>query len=448
VKSILPTRLRREFLIVSAGQFASFAGAVVTVKLLTHVLRPEQYGLLALSLTVVTLSQQVAFSPSLGAAGRFFAAAVQSGQLRSFIKGLAVFCLGATSIVVAILMVAVPIAWQQRVTYGALLLPLSGLTILTALNSVASAIQSAARQRVIAALHDSSGQWLRGIFAWLLISLFSTSAVFALWGQLAASALVLVSQSVFIVRLFRGYRPFVAPLIGNAERLTTASMWRFAWPYSAYGIFYWCGVASERWSLSAFHGLGTVGVYQAAYQLGYTPVALCLAAVQTFVSPIVFERVGDGSDPAKLRQASRLILTLTAWTIAGSILLAVAASLLGPALYKSLTGAAYKDGVGLLPLAVLSAGLFSAGQFMSLNYLTARQSSRLIYPKAVSSALVAIFAWVGAKWAGPLGVFVGSNAANVIYLILIWILSPSRKDVTVNVAQNVPRTEVSCAASS
>ena len=443
MRTYFPARLRREFLIVSIGQLASFVGAVVTVKLLTHVLEPEQYGLLALALTAVTLSQQVAFSPVLGAASRFYSAAAQSGQLRSFIKGLTIFCLGATSIVIVALVAAVPIAWQQRVKYGALLLPLSGLIILTALNSVASAIQSAARQRTIAALHDSSGQWLRGIFAWLLISLFSSTAAFALWGQLAASALVLVSQAVFIVRLFRSGRPFTPAIASSMERLTTRAMWRFAWPYSAYGIFYWCGVASERWSLSAVHGLGTVGIYQAAYQLGYTPVYLCLTAVQAFVNPIVFERVGDGSDSTKLRQASRLILTLTIWTVAGTLFLAVAASSLGPTLYKLLTGAAYKEGVGLLPLAVLSAGLFSAGQFMSLNYLTARQSNRLIYPKAVSSALVTVFAWIGANWAGAFGVFVGSNAANVIYLALIWVLSPTHKAVAV-IPQNVQQLEASC----
>jgi O-antigen/teichoic acid export membrane protein len=427
MKLVAHAKFRREFVLVATGQVASFAGGIVTVKLLTRALAPAQYGLLALSLTAVMLSLQVAFSPSLGAAARFYAVAVQSGQVPSFVRGLATFCLGAISLVVALLAIAIPWVRQHKAAYAPLLLPLSGLIILTALNSVASSVQSAARQRGVVGIHDASGQWLRGILAWISVSLFSTTAAFALWGQLAASAVVLLSQAVLLARLFRKHLslPMLRP--PSADPITTVSMWRFAWPYTVWGGFFWFGVASERWALGAFRGMGSVGIYQAAYQLGYSPLALCVSAVQAFVSPIVFEKVGSGSDAVKLREAHRLILTLTWWTLGGTLLLAAGSILIGPVIYGLLTSAAYAGGVKLVPLALLSAGVFSAGQFMSLDYLNARKSGLLIYPKAISSGLAAVFAWAGAKWAGPLGVFVGSVAANTLYLFLIWLLCPGRK---------------------
>lgn len=408
---------------------ASFAGGILAVKLLTHALAPAQYGLLALSLTAVMLFQQFAFSPSLGAAARFYAVAVQSGQVSSFVRGLVTFSLGAISLVVVFLSISFLWVQHNKAIYAPLLLPLSGLIIVTALNSVASSVQSAARQRRLVAIHDASGQWLRGILAWWSVSLFSATAAFALLGQMVAGTIVLFSQAAFLMKLFRVHVNVLVGRHPSAEPVTTLSMWRFAWPYCVFGGLYWCGTASERWALGAFRGLESVGVYQAAYQLGYSPLALCMGAVQAFVSPIVFERVGGGSDSVKLREAHRLITMLTSWTLGGTLILAVIAILIGPVLYKLLTTPAYAAGVKLVPLALLSAGVFSAAQFMSLDYLTACKSSLLIYPKAISSGLAAVFVWLGAKWAGPQGVFIGSIVANILYLVLIWHLSPTRRGV-------------------
>jgi O-antigen/teichoic acid export membrane protein len=290
-----------------------------------------------------------------------------------------------------------------------------------------SGVQSAARQRGIVALHDASGQWLRGIVAWIAVSLFSATAAFALWGQLAASLAVLSSQSFFLWRLFRSQVSGGTPKAVEAEPICARAMWRFSWPFAVWGSLYWCGAASERWAITTFCGLSAVGIYQAAYQLGFSPILFGAGAIQAFASPIVFEKVGDASNRERLLKAHRLIAAMTKWTVVATLGLVSVCWVIGPFLYRHLTSASYAGGVRLLPLAILSAGLFSAGQFLSLDYLSARQSGRLIVPKATSSALAVALVWVGAKEAGPIGVLVASASANLAYLILSWVLCPGRK---------------------
>jgi O-antigen/teichoic acid export membrane protein len=261
---------------------------------------------------------------------------------------------------------------------------------------------------------------------------------------MVAGAVVLLSQAAFLMKLVRAHLTVLVDRVPTAEAITTRSMWRFAWPYCVFGGLYWCGTASERWALGAFRGLESVGVYQAAYQLGYSPLALCMSAVLAFASPIVFEKVGGRGNSAKLREAHRMITMLTSWTLGCTVFLAAVSILIGPVLYKLLTSAAYFAGLKLVPLALLSAGLFSAAQFMSLDYLNACKSSLLIYPKAISSALAAVFVWLGAKWAGPQGVFIGSIVANIIHLVLIWSLSPTRRGIRAQNESN--QTEVALAA--
>ena len=55
IRALIAKPLHQEAFFVFSGQFASAAGTLVGVKLLTSYLQPETYGLIALGMSIVNL---------------------------------------------------------------------------------------------------------------------------------------------------------------------------------------------------------------------------------------------------------------------------------------------------------------------------------------------------------------------------------------------------------
>jgi O-antigen/teichoic acid export membrane protein len=422
----IKVRITRELLLVGLGQLVAFIGSILSVKFLTQTLPPEEYGRLALYLTATTLFQQVVFAPAAGAASRFYSSAMRADAAAEYLKAIRLLYLAAL-LVLALISVGLLIVGRSEfsllsVTALALLVTFSGL------NSVAASIQSAARQRGVAAFHEGASQWLRGGLGWLAIVLSgAANAVTALWGQAAASLFVLVSQGIFLVKLFSEKSPEPGRSPDGSIIVNVKQMVEFAWPYVIWGSLHWFSIASERWALGILEGVQAVGLYQVAYQIGFAPLSLSMSALQAFIAPILFERVGGGNDAIALAAAYRTLLRLAALAIGSAAFLMVTMRLSSSLIYRYLIERSYTGQDSMLPLAVLAAGLFSAGQFISLDYLTSRRSDLLIYPKCLSSGCGAIFAWCGASLDGPEGVLVASVCTNSLYLFLVWLRSPSRR---------------------
>lgn len=419
-------RLGREFFWVMLGQGVAALGAIVGVRLLTHALEPARYGELALGATVAMLSQQTILGPLCGAFLRFFAPAQELNQLRSYLAGVQRLLLRATGLMAGV-MGAVSLGlwatghaeWLSLVVASFLFALLSGYS------SILDSMQNAARQRVIVAWHDGLAPWLRYLAAILLISLFGGLSNVAMWGYALASGVVLGSQLLFFRR--RIMRLSASQLMihsGEVESWTT-QMWQYAWPISTWGMFTWAQIASDRWTLQAFSTSNSVGLYAVLYQLGYYPITLLSGLMMQLITPVIFSRAGDGTDPRRLRrtrQANR-------WLIAGSVALTGGVSALAflyhIPLFNLLVAPEYRAVSSLLPIIVLSGGLFASGQIASLTLMTDIRSRELIAPKIVTALLGALLNGIGAYAFGLRGVVLASFLFSSVYFA--WMLLITRK---------------------
>jgi len=421
------TRLGLEAFWIAVGQAVTVLGGLVGVRLLTNVLAPMAYGQLALGMTLATLVQQVALGPLGGAFLRFFSPAEKDGQLASYWQAIQVLLKQVTFILIGIIALVALGMWLVGYTnWLGLILAAFTFALISGYNSSMDRVQNAARQRVIVAWHQALGQWLRFLIAVLLVGLLGAFSTVAMLGYALASVIVLCSQYVFFRRKILARIPARAKVNQSDVKDWTRQMWNYAWPFMTWGVFTWVQIASDRWALELFGTTSDVGLYAVLYQLGYYPLMLLSNFMVTFISPILFSQAGDGSNPIGLSRAHRL----NGLVVLCSVMLTVVGTALGFLLHKQvfslLVAPQYRVVSALLPIMLMSGGLFASGQAASLLLLTELNSQGLIAPKIATAVLGILLNICGAYWFGLRGVVYASVLFSLMYFLWVILLARRR----------------------
>lgn len=401
---------------VVLGQAVAALGGLVGVRVLTEVLPPDRYGELALGITLATLGQLVAWSPISSAVLRYFAPAQESLQLTAYllaVRRLLVQATVALLVLGAIIVVALLALGAAR--WVGLALAALLFTLLSGYESALDSMQLAGRQRRIVAFHQGAATWLRFLLAAVLISLSVPSSAIAMVGFCVGVLLILASQLFFFRRGILPFREAHPPASVGDSSVLARRMTQYAWPVAAWGVFSWTQAVSDRWILQAFTTTALVGVYSVVNQVGYYPMTLFSAVTLQFVSPVLFARAGDGSNPQRLEDASQLVRSVVAITLAVTVIATLISSLSHRAIFSLLVGLEYRAVSHLLPWMVCAGGLFAAGQAASQVMLVAGTTKRLIAPKgAIAMVTLGLYA-TGAHFRGLDGVVYANAAFGLLY---------------------------------
>jgi len=240
-------------------------------------------------------------------------------------------------------------------------------------------------------------------------------------GFALGAALTLGSQYAFYRRIKRTIFPVASGSSGvELRRQWQATMAGYAWPYVIWSLPAWLQFSADRWALDWFVSPIEVGVYAALCQLAFLPISTLSQLATQLVMPILFARAGDLTDPRRVANSRslnrKLVLLLGSW-----MLLSVgAAFVLQIPIGQLLLDARYHGALHLLPLFVLSAGLFATAQLVELNITTANRTALLIWPKTAVSALACAAYLAGACSYGIVGVIWAGVIARLGFLV--WIL--------------------------
>jgi O-antigen/teichoic acid export membrane protein len=416
-------RISRELFWIIFGQALGAVGGLAGVRILTGRLAPTAYGELALGMTVVTVVQQVLTGPLGQATLRLYAPSVDAGEFSKFMAAVRQLQVKAS---VAAITVGVPIAFYMRADphrqYFALILISLAISVVAGANGTLDALQTAARHRSVVALHQAATQWARPLCAWLLIALIGSSSATALTGYLAASCAVLISQ----LNQFRRHFPGDLGTTGRDPEYVRQFL-TYAWPFSAWGVFTALQLGSDRWVLSLSLDNRSVGIYTAAYQLGFSPIVMLATTATVFIAPVLFSRAGDGSDAGRVESALKLNRQLLCLAGAASVLIALATYLLRTRLVGLMFGRGYQEAGQYLPWLVVAAGLFACGQITSHAMLIRRRTKAMIAPKIGTGILALLFYIIGARVAGIYGVVAANIGFALVYCLWIMRLAACRE---------------------
>lgn len=411
-------RLAKEGSWIIAGQIAVVAGSLVLVRVLTEYLAPDQYGQLALGLTVAGLVNQVVLGGIGVGIGRFYSIAAEKQDLGGYLHATRHLLAYATAAVVVIGLILIAslywLGYSQWIDLAAAALVFS---VLSGYNSTLSGIQNAARQRAIVAFHGGLDAWLKILLAMGVVLWLGASSTAVVIGYACSSVLITVSQLIFLRRTI----PQQHTPIPNRQQWIP-QIWAYSLPFTTWGAFTWMQQVSDRWALKAFATTSDVGQYAVLFQLGFTPIALITGMAMSFLGPIMYQRSGDATDHVRNSNVHQLGWRMAHLSLIVTLLGFATTFALHEWFFGLLVASEYRGGSYLLPWVVLAGGIFSAGQILALKLMSEMKSSAMTTAKIVTALIGILLNVIGAALAGMQGVVGAVVAFSGIYFVWMAVL--------------------------
>lgn len=431
-------RLTKESFWIVVGQLAAVLGALVGIRALTELMSPDVYGQLALGMTLALIAGQALIGPLSAGASRFFASASEVGELKPYILGIRKLLWIITIIILLLTVVIVVSVFASAYkTWIPLIVVAVVFALLTGYNNIANAIQNAARQRIVVALHSGLAPWLRILFAVFLIYLFGASSTNVISGYVVATVIILISQYLFFKPVLYTAK-HQQGATNNTSNIWQIRIFDYSWPFATWGMFAAVHLASDRWALATFNSQAEVGFFAVLYQLGYFPVAIFTEMLVSLISPVLFQRAGDGSSIHRINNAVKLNVKMVCIVLLATVLIFTLTGLAHKFIFSIFVAKQYASISYLLPWVVLSAGLVSAGHVFSLSRMSSLESKGLIIPKVGSAIIGITLNILGAYFYGLQGVVFAQLLFSVIYFgwMALQYLTFSKRPVLDNLDEN------------
>ena len=250
------------------GQALAIAGSLVGVQILTKLLKPEIYGELALSMTIVSLVTQLLYGPLSAGVTRFYVPALEKDDLNGYLKAVKRLLLLASYVAIFItLFINVGIIISGRLKWISISIAALFFSIFSGANAILTSIQYAARQRIIVALHQGVESWVRYLLSAALILMLGAVTTTVMAGYTISAIFLFVSQLYFL-------RVITSKKNEDAKEICWQDqIWKYSWPFASWGLFTWAQLSSDRWALAIFTTNKEVGLYTVLFQLGYYPAS-------------------------------------------------------------------------------------------------------------------------------------------------------------------------------
>jgi O-antigen/teichoic acid export membrane protein/glycosyltransferase involved in cell wall biosynthesis len=364
--------------------------------LLAHLLTPADFGLTALALIVLGLTQPIG---DLGIAN----AIVQRARLTDrHIRTGVTFSILVGCAVAGITIAVAP--WIASLLRNPAMTPVLQLLALGFAVRGAAVIAGALLRRDLDFRRQFAIDGLSHVVGYGLVSTVLAFLGFGVWSLVWGTLLQTVLGSLAQVLSVRhAWRPLLA-------RRELGELLRFGLGSAFSGSANYIALNGDNFVVGRWIGAASLGLYDLAYALMNLPYA-CVASVLSGVLLPAFARVQGDTDA--LRKGYLLVTQLTAMVAAPAMVtMAVAAPYLVPALYGS-----QWSGV-VLPLQILCA----VGYFRALYHIggiVAQSTGRVfgeMWRQVVYAALVVVGALIGMSY-GLAGVAVGVGAA-IVYMFV------------------------------
>ncbi len=424
-------RLLKESVVIGLGQVSSLLGNLYCIGVFSSALGPEKFGEFALLFTLATLNQQVLFGPVTGASARFLEVAREKNAIPPYFRAIKKLWVNAAvaTLITGSAFGVVSIAVLAVTTTDSVALLIS-YCVLNGITSICIGIQNAGRNRLSGAIQQGLEPWLRALVFYCHSESAAATLKDALVSHILVSLLFVLVQLISTKTLYRG----------NSNELTSppAQLWGkmlfdFAWPIGATGVLSWAVFASHRWAIQQYGTLYDVGIFSVLLQLGFTSIAIAGGSAQNLLTPIIFKRAGAATDSLRVAYAAKLINQSAGFACALLFLIVILAAVFSAPILTALAGDEYLMHSGLLPILVLSSGVFQISTLVSSVALVANDTSKLIPLNTIGNLLLIIVNIIGAKYHGMIGLAHGILLGSLIHLL--WNIYNANKITSLSRAQ-------------
>lgn len=367
------------------GQVLSAVGTVVTVRIMTELLSPTEFGRLTLLVGVAALALGLAATPRLQALMRYYADWARFGRA-DVVRSIGVRSIAPTVLAVAVFisagwLIAGPRIGSPMIT-GLLI---AALFVVDSIRMFELSLLNAARRQGVAAIIYAADAWLRPLAAVGIVWWFGASSNTALAGYILGAGFVVAAFPLFSTP--EGHAGAAAPdaVTSAREGELIAAIRRYSLPLMPLAIFGWISGMGDRYVIGGLLDLGKAGLYAAAYGLASRPFLMMSSMIELMMRPILQNAIAT-NDILLVQRVKRMFLFLT---IAGAGLGVVCFMLLSGVVADLLLAKEYHSAAVLMPWIALGYALYVIATVFS-RYCYAYDDTRAVLIQTVAGSSIGI----------------------------------------------------------
>lgn len=407
---------------IIAGQISTLFGSLVLVRVLTDNLHPALYGELALGLTIAALVNNTMMGGVINGATRYYSIAVEQNDLAGYLSAtLKLFTYAALGVGVISILLIQWLFWTSKLQWITLLLATLLFAVLTGANATLSAMQNAARQRSIVAMHSAIDAWMKILLVICVMKWLGPSSVGVVISYALSAMIVMVSQIYFLNK-----RQIASQQTNdtNAGRTNwVKQIWAYSWPFVAWGIFTWAQSVSDRWALELFTSKNELGGYVVLYQLGFVPISTASSFIVNLIGPIMYQRAGAANDSSRVIDVYRVTKNIAFIVLLLSIVIALFTLLFHNEIFNILTNERYHIFSHLMPWLVIAGGFQAAHHVLGIRVTSMLKTKLMLLPQIFSSFIFVGLNVLGAYLGGMPGLVYAFALSSIIYFLWMLVLS-------------------------
>jgi len=404
------TQLGTEAFWIITGQLVAIIVSLIGVRILTSLMRPAEYGMLALLVSFATAFQYMPGLAISDTAMRFYTISFSTGRLieyRSLLVRIFIVFTLIVSVVVLIGIGFAEFAFHELVNW---IIPAGIFAIASVGYLLSIGILNGARARREVAVIQSFFQASRFILACFLVWFFSSLVFWAMWG-FAIGALLTACIGYWLLTKY-----IITDLNKNEKASTNlySEMLGYGWPLLITGVLTWATFFVDRWALGVFGTAEDIGKYFALYQVGFFPALLGAQTLRHFISPIMFHRLSQAKNQTESDQVYRINL-ITAHCILIFFIIVFIITLFTHELFFSiLVGESYRAVSNLWPYMILAGGISISSSGLLISMFANMHTKIMIPIKLITTAVITVCVAIGAKMYGIDGVVYGILVFSIL----------------------------------
>jgi O-antigen/teichoic acid export membrane protein len=395
-------KIYSEALWVLGAQLATAIGSLALIRVSTEILDPATYGQLAILLTITFLISQVAIGGVNVGVCRYYTIADEAADLKGYLQVVYRYIVGVNTTLLIVTLVIIATAEIIADSDVATVTLAVALGVLTSSNSVLSGLFNSARDRKLAAF-GSTGEVLARILLISVVANISDVSIFTiLWCYIGASLLVLLIQCKSLIKFIKKANDSV-----NTNYYWDNQIARFALPFVPWNFAIWFQQSTDRWALSYFVDLKTVGVYSVLFQIGYSSLTMFFSVGLRLIQPLLYRKADKSIDEKYSKEAHDLTAQMViSATFLGCCALIVTA-IFHQEVFIAIVASEYRAYSHYLPWVTLAAMLHGISEIYLIKMQAQLMARRLSIVKSSLGIFGIIISAVGAKLAGLDGVIAG-----------------------------------------
>jgi len=409
---------RAELLWVLAGQLLTLLLGIATLKVLTYLLGPEDYGRFALGLTLAGTLNLFIYGPIGHAVVRYFHICSSRGTSADLERLITTLLRWSAAGIFLLGIIAT--AWVSagaQTGWGVLLILALGYGVTSGTLSVYLADLNTRRKRRTYALLQSADALLR-----LAGAVIFAIAVGAKGGAAMAGFLLGSLASLLIARTLQK-SPASAASSGSRELFRAGALGRefgnYAFSITLFAIPAIFASYGDRWIIQQTLTAAQVGIYVALAQIANAPANLMLAVFSQTINPIIFQRAGDSLSIESMRDSRRQLYRALLLLAALLALMTGVSYVYGEWIVAILTSADFVPHAGLLWVLVLAAAIFQIAQALAAEAFLYNRPLLLFSPKMAHAVVfLGISLWL-VSGRQLEGVAIAAVVAALAYLPLV-----------------------------